>query len=509
MTDKPTRIITDPATGAQNDLPTLSPPLVPVRRAAGTMRPVTGRRVRKPGLKVGSGSAAGTANNGASAATSWSDFERRERQISALYELWRAAPLTEEKRLLQMIADRAVAVMDAHTCTLMQRERNGDTLRVAASVGLPADVAESITLLVGERIAGRVAATGQPILVNKDPRSHPLLARDADGNAPTDINTRPEVESALCAPLVAHDGAVVGVLCLSRFAPGAAFTEGDLRLFSLFAAQAGSVIAQTRTVEDLTRAGREAAEMERTLERSAGLAALGQLAATVAHELRNPLSSIKGAAQYLLKECADGNCGDANPTLTDFLQIVVEEAEGLSHLTTDLLEFARPPAPTRTRRDLYEIIRAEVAFLRGELTTLGVSTVREAYHANEPAPVHVDASQIGQALRNLLLNAAQAVASGNGSAVDGEGAVTVELTQTADEKFYALTITDNGPGIPSGLRDKLWEPFFTTKARGTGLGLAQVRRVVESHGGTVSAGDAPGGATGARFTILLPVAGEE
>src|SRR5262245_11980879 len=85
--------------------------------------------------------------------------EARERQVSALYELWRGVPFTEPDRLLQRFAERVVAAMDAHTCSLLLRERGGDVLRVAASVGLPVDVAESVTLLVGERIAGRVAAS--------------------------------------------------------------------------------------------------------------------------------------------------------------------------------------------------------------------------------------------------------------------------------------------------------------------------------------------------------------
>ncbi len=430
------------------------------------------------------------------------EYDRRERQIAALYELWRALPQTESSRLLQMVAERATVTMDAHTCSLLLRERGGDTLRVAASVGLPADVAGSVTMLVGEKIAGRVAASGQGILVNKDPRQHPVLS---DGGAAPDITPRPDVESALCAPLVAMDGGIVGVLCLSRHSPALPFTEGDLRMFSLFAAQAGAVITQTRTVDDLTRAGQEAAEMEREMERTAGLAALGQLAASIAHELRNPLSSIKGAAQFLLAEFGDKDAvvsPEQIVTLRDFLGIVVDEVDGLGALTTDLLEFARPTPPERIRRDLREIVQHEIGFLTPELERLGVSRLDEVIALTNPAWVEADGAQIGGVLRNLLLNAAQAMTTSSGVSSNNFVTVTLQRMTENGQAMYAVVIEDNGPGVPAPLLPHLWEPFFTTKARGTGLGLAQVKRTVNAHGGHVHVENIRTG--GARFRFTLP-----
>lgn len=600
-----------------------------------------------------------TASRGANggAALAGSEDERRERQLAALYELWRAVPYTAVDSLLQMLAERATAALDAHTCSLLLRERGGDEMTVAASVGLSQDVAESAKLLVGERIAGRVAATGQPVLIN-DPADHPLLAEGSvtDPSRPgAEVRPRPDVASALCAPLVSAQGDVLGVLCLSRLRPASPFTEADLRVFSLFASQAGSMIAQVRIGAELARrkqeltalaqvadairarlpeealllqlaegvqevigfercqvwrrsgddfvlaagrgfrrgaflepvesvrlpdclrelaapcllaelegtepeaeafvralgvrigvvaplkvrgvcaavvladvapgsgrlaaemaetlglfvdhvsaavenarlfaeleeAGREAAALEREMARNAHLASLGQLAATVAHELRNPLSSIKGAAQFLLSECQ----GNDDPTVRDFLSIVVEEVNGLGNLTTDLLEWARPPAPCRERCDLAVVARAEVEFLRAELEKQHI-TLCESYDA--PAWADLDAAQVGRALRNLLLNAAQAMGS--------EGTLRIFVRTVVGEAFYELAVEDTGPGVPAANRVRLWEPFFTTKAKGTGLGLAQVRQVVEAHGGAAAIEDAPGG--GARFVLRLPAASE-
>jgi two-component system, NtrC family, sensor histidine kinase HydH len=413
------------------------------------------------------------------------ELERRERQLAALYELWRSAPHTELERLLKNVTERAVAALDAHTGSVFLRERGTDLLHMVASVGLPADVSDSVTLLVGERIAGRVAETRQPILVNRDPHTHPLLAEG-------DIAKRPEVESALCAPLLGIANEALGVLCVSRHAPATQYTESDLRVFSLFAAQAGAVIAQRQTIDDLTQAAKDQAKLEREMERSRALAAMGQFAATIAHELRNPLGSIKGAAQFLLQDSRD-------ETVRDFLNIVVEEVNGLGKLTTDLLEFARPAAPALYENDLVAITQSEVSFLREELARLGCSQVHESYSVSE-ALVQVDAAQLGRALRNILLNAVQAMASVGNTRVNSQ----ITLTLDAVGEQWRLQIDDNGPGLPSDVIEQLWEPFFTTKARGTGLGLAQVRKTIEAQGGTIFAENLMTG--GARFALFLPQA---
>ena len=418
--------------------------------------------------------------------------ERRERQLAALHELWRAMPQVDPRRLPTMIIERATGALDAHTGSVLLRDRGGDTLRVTASVGLPADISESVTLLVGERIAGRVAATGQAILVPSDPRSHPLFAQN--GQTPEIIVKRPEIASALCAPISAPDGVVIGVLCLSRHAPARAFTEADLRMATLFAAQAGAFIAYRNIQEDGVR--------------QASLAAIGQMGATVAHELRNPLGSIKGAAQFLEKQLRQ-NQGTPS-SHSDLLQIIIEEVDGLGELTSNLLEFAKPMRLNLTSQDLAEIVEGETEFLRDELTRMGALDLH--LHLERPAIACVDVLQLGRVLRNLLLNAAQAVSSVANSRTEGmltvrlcrgDGVEGQEIQEGNDEaSTWQITVSDNGPGIPETVLPQVFEPFFTTKARGTGLGLAQVRQTIEAHRGTIEARNRPEG--GAMFVITLP-----
>jgi two-component system sensor histidine kinase HydH len=414
------------------------------------------------------------------------ELERRERQLFSLHELIRGLPDLGLDALKRWVVERAVSALDAHTGSLFLRERGTETLRLEASLGLPRDISESVTLLVGERIAGRVAATRQPILLNADPRQHPMLRDESD------IDRRPEVASALCAPLLGpRNGESLGVLCVSRHAPAAPFTEADLRILSLFASHAGAAIAHDQMVDDLTKEADERNRLELKVAHSEHLAQMGQFAATVAHELRNPLGAIKGAAQFLVSETAD------RPDLQDFLNIVIEEVDGLGRMTTDLLEFARPGEPSVDRVDLAALLHGELELLRPELARLGVTDLQVAVPDTE-AWVSVDAPRIARGLRNLLLNAAQSVAQVSNSL--GEGWVSVSIRREDDN--WVLQIQDNGVGIPESVLPRIFEPFFTTKAKGTGLGLAQVKKDVEAHSGTIVASNRASG--GALLRISLP-----
>lgn len=442
-------------------------------------------------------------------------LRREQRQIAGLCELWRAAPHVEPSRLLPMIAERVTTAMQAHTCSLLLRDGNhggggGDTLRMAASVGLPQEVADSVTVLVGERIAGRVAATGQPILLNKDPRSHPLLARNPDGTTTGDIAPRPEVESALCAPLTGPDGAALGVFCVSRLAaapenaPGfnravLPFTENDLRLFSLFAAQAGALIAQARTRAAIA----QAAEVAARKERAALPPALSALAAAITQEIHDPLAAIKGAAQFLLREIG-GSGSDAPGTsetlassflLRDFLGIVVDEADSLGRLTVRLQEIVRAAEVHAARHDLAALTRAQVALLRPEIQRAGVSALRESYPGDGPAWVTVDGETIAQAVRNLLRHAAN-------SSGGGKARLHICLTRESGTASagYALCVECARPGAP---RDEA--PLTEGAQQRFGLERAQARQTALAHGGSLeTARFSSHGDSGTRFTLRVP-----
>ena len=209
-------------------------------------------------------------------------------------------------------------------------------------------------------------------------------------------------------------------------------------------------------------------------ERERRLASLGEMSAVLAHEIKNPLASLKGNAQLLARMLPDGEKPRAKADR------VVDEAVRLEQLTNDLLQFVRTGTIQRTPIDPAALVREAAGSVPGEI-------VVEASAA--PARWSLDAGRIRQVVINLLDNA---VAAGP----------PVTLTVRRDGRQLIIEVADRGPGVAEDDRDKIFEPFFTGKTQGTGLGLAVVRRVVELHHGTIAVVPTPGG--GATFRAEIP-----
>ncbi len=211
---------------------------------------------------------------------------------------------------------------------------------------------------------------------------------------------------------------------------------------------------------------------ERERERERRLASLGEMSAVLAHEIRNPLASLKGNAQLLAASLPAGE------KLRAKAERVVDEAVRLERLTEDLLAFVRTGEIVRAPAQVSAVARDAAAAVSPDITITAVD-----------AEVSIDAARMHQVLVNLLENA---VAAGP----------PVQLSASRERGTLVIEVTDHGPGVAVADRDKVFEPFFTNKTRGTGLGLAIARRVVELHRGTLTVGDAPDG--GARFRIEIP-----
>jgi signal transduction histidine kinase len=228
-------------------------------------------------------------------------------------------------------------------------------------------------------------------------------------------------------------------------------------------------------------------QRERDVRRAERLAALGQLAAGVAHEVRNPL-----AAVILLVET-----GRRDPTaggLTDEdLDLIEQELHRIERSLRGLLDYARPPRPEPTACDLADVVRDAAALTRARADQQLV-TVRLDLPP-EPVPLHADAEQLRQVVLNLLLNALDVMPNGS--------EVSVAVAQP-DSRCVELTIADGGPGISAQVLPRLFEPFVSGKDTGLGLGLVVSKRIVEDHGGTIRGENPPGG--GATFVVRLPAA---
>jgi signal transduction histidine kinase len=217
------------------------------------------------------------------------------------------------------------------------------------------------------------------------------------------------------------------------------------------------------------------------------LAALGQLAAAVAHEVRNPLAVIRSAAQGLAESMPPG---DAEARRA--YHFITAEIDRLGNVVNSLLAFARPLRVETRPVSVHDLFDRALTLAREELQGKALRVRRDEPVAL-PA-VRADGDLICQVLLGLLANAAEAAPSG------GEVALAAAATDGAVE----IAVADSGPGVPPELRTRIFEPFFTTRPRGTGLGLAVARQIIEAHGGRIDVGERAGG--GARFTVRLPAA---
>ena len=242
-----------------------------------------------------------------------------------------------------------------------------------------------------------------------------------------------------------------------------------------------------RRVEEATQ---NLQRQQRDLLRAEQLAAVGQLAASVAHEVRNPLTSVK-----MLVEAAHRG-RNPRPLTGEDLEVIYREIVRLEGTVQNLLDFARPPAPQRAACDLRDIVTQAVELVRSRARQQGVTL--DVRLPAGPATADVDCAQLSTVLVNLFLNALDAMPGG--------GKLEVTLGTDAPDGL-ALTVADTGTGIPPQMAGQLFTPFASTKPTGTGLGLSICKRIVEEHGGQIHAGNRPGG--GACFALQLPAIARE
>ncbi|HEY8668980.1 MAG TPA: ATP-binding protein [Tepidisphaeraceae bacterium] len=231
----------------------------------------------------------------------------------------------------------------------------------------------------------------------------------------------------------------------------------------------------------------ELSEKNRQLERKNRLAALGEMAAGMAHEIRNPLGGIQLYASMLARDVAD------RPESLKVVQKISGGVKRLEGLVSQILQFSREMRLNACEMDLAAVIEEAVELAAERMQS---RQARSTVNGPKSLAVTADPLLLGQLILNLLLNAAEAMDSG--------GAVTVDYAAPpadSDAKQFHLVVRDTGPGIPAAILDRIFNPFFTTKETGTGLGLAIVHRVVEAHDGTVIVTNPPEG--GARFEIRI------
>jgi len=378
------------------------------------------------------------------------------------------------------------------TAALYMRDQDGDGFDLVGSFGAA--------------VPKRVESLGSRPLLDRLEKQASLsleeVAREAN-NSDAAVQAAAEALGALKDSVaLAVRGEQEGVVALLFAADDRvreAFAPEEVALLETIAAQIGVVVANSRVYSRMKERDR--------------LAALGSMAAGLAHEVKNPLGAIKGAAQ-LLEEV--GAAAD-DPAAREFVGIILEEANRLDRVVGSFLDYARPHAGNPIPLDLNAAVRRTVQILSSQITDGAVDVQQDL---TEPLPhTRMDPEKFRQVLMNLMQNAIQAMdgqgkitvttsvrRAARGRIAGTDGASIARRSLVEETELVEVSVRDTGPGIAPKVLRNLFIPFFTTKAQGTGLGLAISQAIVQNAGGTIEVHSQPG--DGTTFTIVLPAAGD-
>jgi signal transduction histidine kinase len=312
------------------------------------------------------------------------------------------------------------------------------------------------------------------------------VSSDEKENLQLMMRTLEQMHGSVALAITGEDQ-LLGALVLRDERLREAYSSEEIELFRGVALSIGVTLQNSQVYERMKERDR--------------LAALGQMAAGLAHEIRNPLGAIKGAAQFLQPEAGQkpGEAGLDAAGTKEFLNIIVEEVNRLNNIVSQFLDYARPYRGEQEPLEVNDVARKTLQLLTKESAGKGIEVVPSL--VDGLPPVRADAEQLVQVFLNLSLNALQAMPDGGRLFVST--AIRRATRRGAAAAFLEVRFRDTGVGIPPGDLRNLFIPFFTTKEKGTGLGLPISQRIIENHGGTIEVRSQPG--MGATFTVLLPV----
>lgn len=320
-------------------------------------------------------------------------------------------------------------------------------------------VDDELALPAGAGLVGAVAAQRAPLVVDD--------VRDDERVVRRDVVEREGFVSFLGLPLLREDK-LLGVLGVLTRTPHR-FSDDEVSLLTSLAQQAAIALENARLYQDLRQSHRELVSAQTELVRTTRMAAMGEIAAAVAHEARNPLGALSNCVQLLR----------GNPHITgedaELLAIMQSESKRLNDIVSDFLAFGRPRVPQFAPVDLHELIDATWTLLQRD-DRCPPSIRFERRFDDTCTSVTADRDQLRQVFWNLLLNAVQVMREG--------GTLSVQTRRVG--RHVEVLVRDTGTGIPASILPSIFEPFVTTRSGGTGLGLAIVRRIIEDHGGRIA-----------------------
>jgi PAS domain S-box-containing protein len=406
---------------------------------------------------------------------------RRNRHLALVNEIAVASSQTLElDRQLDALLAKVTAQMGLDGGWIRLLAVEGTHPPLTAYCGIPTEVLAALGTLdpfVG--LSGEVARTGRPLQVGAS--RYKQLA-PAGGAVPVS-------DAVLAAVPIEFEGRVTGVLGIFRVS-NQALADIELQLLATIGRTIGVAIENARLYTAERAQHRRAEESRAQLVESAKLAAAGRLAASLAHEINNPLQALHNSLQLLLSFSLEPAAQQ------EYLEIAAEEVERLMGITARILQFARRTPVEMRPTHLPEVVDQVLALADKYLQHSEVALERN--WPEDLPPVYGNTQELAQVLLNLVLNAVEAMPDG--------GRLRVTGWQAADGRV-AFSISDTGRGIPAELQERIFEPFFSTREDGTGLGLAVAYGIVERHGGEIAVESRVG--QGATFTVWLPALSEE
>ena len=383
----------------------------------------------------------------------------------------------EMETLLQRTVSRVRHLLDTKGAEIGLLDDEAQVVRIVVTENPWRDYTGSV-FPVGKGVAGWVAARGQTVILDD--------YAEWEGRGPSQWPAA--FRAVASVPLTFHDE-VVGVLTVYDDREGRRFTQDDVALLELLAPQVAIAIRNARLYQELAERIKAQRKAEQNLVQSARLAAVGEMAAAVAHELNSPLTTVMGFVELALEDLP------ASSKTHEDLQLVLQEARRARDIVRRLLDFARRTEPMRIATDINTLVNETLALVAHLITTSGV--LLDVYLDEHLPLVQVDRAEIKQVLLNLIHNALQAMPHG------GEMRVTTSHIEDETGAWVVIAITDTGVGMSAEQQMRIFEPFYTTRRGGTGMGLAVSYSIVQQHGGEILVQSQEG--VGSTFSVRLPI----
>ncbi|MGB7629442.1 MAG: response regulator, partial [Candidatus Deferrimicrobium sp.] len=409
------------------------------------------------------------------------DQERRNRELAAavkrqnsLIDAGRAmSGILSISELLDFFIGVAADELDVERASLMLVDEKSNEMRIAAYRGLNAEVAQQVCLKVGEGIAGWVAREGKPILV-KDVESDPRINRPLESTSSDSFISAPIVISI---PILSREK-VLGVINVTNRRSGAPLEEEDMAFLYSLAGQAAVAIERARHFEDLQKAYQSLKDTQTHLIESERLNAVGQLAAGVAHDFNNLLTGLLGQAELLKMDLVGSPPAiEASLKRAELLETIALQGAAAVRRMQDFTRI-RKDAPSGAV-DLNIVMRNAVEVTQGKWKDECLARGVEVNVRMEPGKIPLtegNDSELTQVVSNLIFNAVEALRGG------GE----IVLATRSDGKDIRLSVTDNGVGMPAEVQQRVFQPFFSTKELGQGLGMSVIYGIVARHRGEIT-----------------------